>query len=130
MCIRDRHPVGQMIRDRCRFFKWNLKMPYRVLTIRPGGRNAAEDGGDYLELENKRLALQRQFPEATAFLYGSQIKLVIHVYDQTTQDALVLGDVAEFLRNNQIVAGVSQTAYHLRNLSGRHQQAMKALRCV
>ena len=85
-----------MIRDRCRFFKWNLKMPYRVLTIRPGGRNEAEDGGDYLELEKKRLALQRQFPEATAFLYGSQIKLVIHVYDQTTQDALVLGDVAEF----------------------------------
>ena len=116
-----------MIRDRCRFFKWNLKMPYRVLTIRPGGRNEAEDGGDYLELEKKRLALQRQFPEATAFLYGSQIKLVIHVYDQTTQDALVLGDVAEFLRNNQMVAGVSQTAYHLRNLSGRHQQAMKAL---
>ena len=87
----------QMILDRCRFFKWNLKMPYRVLTIRPGGRNEAEDGGDYLELEKKRLALQRQFPEATAFLYGSQIKLVIHVYDQTTQDALVLGDVAEFL---------------------------------
>ena len=26
-----------------------------------------------------------------------------------------------------MVAGVSQTAYHLRNLSGRHQQAMKAL---
>ena len=102
-------------------------MPYRVLTIRPGGRNEAEDGGDYLELEKKRLALQRQFPEATAFLYGSQIKLVIHVYDQTTQDALVLGDVAEFLRKNQMVAGVSQTAYHLRNLSGRHQQAMKAL---
>ena len=62
----------------------------------PRRTDEAEDGGDYLELEKKRLALQRQFPEATAFLYGSQIKLVIHVYDQTTQDALVLGDVAEF----------------------------------
>ena len=62
----------QMILDRARFFKWNLKMPYRVLTIRSGGRNEAEDGGDYLELEKKRLALQRQFPDATAFLYGSQ----------------------------------------------------------
>ena len=117
----------QVILDRCRFFKWNLKMPYRVLTIRPGGRGEAEDGEDYLELEQKRLALQRQFPEATAFLYGSQIKLVIHVYDQTTQDALVLGDVTEFLKKHHMVAGVSQTAYHLRNLSGRHQQAMKAL---
>ena len=100
----------QVILDRCRFFKWNLKMPYRVLTIRPGGRGEPEDGEDYLELEQKRLALQRQFPDATAFLYGSQIKLVIHVFDQTTQDALVLGDVTEFLKKHHMVAGVSQTA--------------------
>lgn len=117
----------QKILDRCRFFRWNLKMPYRVLTIRPSRKGDAAEGGDYLELERQKEALQRQFPEATAFLYGSQIKLVIHVYDQTTQDALILGEVATFLRQRQLVAGVSQTAYHLRNLSGRHQQAMKAM---
>ena len=39
----------------------------------------------------------------------------------------MLGDVTEFLKKHHMVAGVSQTAYHLRNLSGRHQQAMKAL---
>lgn len=117
----------QKILDRCRYFRWNLKMPYRVLTIRPGNKAEAEEGGDYLELERRKEALQRRFPEATAFLYGSQIKLVIHVYDQTTQDALTLGEVAAFLQEQQLVAGVSQTAYHLRNLSGRHQQAMKAM---
>lgn len=78
-------------------------------------------------LEQHRLALQRRFPEATAFLYGSQIKLVIHVFDQTTQDAIVLGEVGTFLKERGLVAGVSQTAWHLRNLSGRHQQAMKAI---
>lgn len=117
----------QKILDRCRFFKWSLKMPYRVLTIRPGGRSDAERGADYLELERYRGELQRQFPEATAFLYGSQIKLVIHVYDQTTQDALVLRELEAALRERNLAAGVSQTAYHLRNLSGRHQQAMKAI---
>lgn len=117
----------QMILDRCRFFKWNLKMPYRVLTLRGEVKGELEDGGDYLALEQKRLALQKQFPEGTAFLYGNQIKMVIHVYDQTTQDALILGEVTEFLQKHHMVAGVSQTAYHLKNLSGRHQQAMKAL---
>ena len=117
----------QKILDRCRFFKWNLKMPYRVLTIRPGRKQDAAQGADYLELERHRQALQQQFPEATAFLYGSQIKLVIHVYDQTTQDALVLREVETWLQQRGLIAGVSQTAYHLRNLSGRHQQAMKAI---
>lgn len=117
----------QKILDRCRFFKWNLKMPYRVLTLRPGTKADAPEGGDYLMLEQHRLALQRRFPEATAFLYGSQIKLVIHVFDQTTQDAIVLGEVGTFLKERGLVAGVSQTAWHLRNLSGRHQQAMKAI---
>ena len=60
----------QKILDRCRFFQWNLKMPYRVLTIRPSGKAEAEEGGDYLELERQKDALQRQFPEATEFLYG------------------------------------------------------------
>lgn len=117
----------QKILDRCRFFQWNLKMPYRVLTIRPLRKADADQGEDYLVLERHRQDLQRHFPEATVFLYGSQIKLVIHVYDQTTQDALILGEVAAVLHQNGLVAGVSRTAYHLRNLSGRHQQAMKAI---
>lgn len=117
----------QKILDRCRFFKWNLKMPYRVLTIFPEKGGQTQEGGDYLVMQRHRDALIRRFPEATVFLYGNQIKLVIHVYDQTTQDAIVLGELEGFLRDQGLVAGVSQTAYHLRNLSGRHQQAMKAL---
>lgn len=35
----------QKILDRCRFFKWNLKMPYRVLTIRPGTEAGRRSGG-------------------------------------------------------------------------------------
>ncbi len=96
----------QMIRDRCRFFKWNLKMPYRVLTIRPGGRNEAEDGGDYLELEKKAAGVAAAVPGGHGVSLWQSDQAGDHVYDQTTQDALVLGDVAEFLRNNQMVAGV------------------------
>lgn len=117
----------QKILDRCRFFRWNLKMPYRVLSLRPERQAETEEGADYLRLEEKRLKLLRQFPEATAFLYGNQIKLVIHVHDQTTRDALTLEAVSCFLRQEHMVAGVSQTAYHAKNLSARHQQAMKAL---
>jgi sugar diacid utilization regulator len=115
----------QKIVDRCRFFHWDVRLPYRVLTIRSKGDAAM--GGDYLRLEQHRCALEERFPDTTAFLYGSQIKLILHVYDETTQDALVLGEVASFLNQRNLVAGVSQNAYHLRNLSARHQQAMKAL---
>ena len=85
----------QKILDRCRFFQWNLKMPYRVLSISPGKGGEAQEGGDYLALERQKEALSWQFPEATAFLYGNQIKLIIHVFDQTTQDALQMGRLLE-----------------------------------
>lgn len=117
----------QKILDRCRFFQWNLKTPYRVLTISPESGSAAQEGSDYLALDQQREALSQHFPDATAFLYGNQIKLIIHVHDQTTQDAIVLGELEAFLREHCLMAGVSQTAYRLRNLSGRHQQAMKAI---
>ncbi len=118
----------QKILDRCRFFQWNLKTPYRLLTIRPPERREKDQGWDYLALEQKRQALQKRFPEATTFLYGNEIKLIIHVHDQTTQDSIVLGEVAAFLTGQNLAAGVSQIAYHLRNLSTRHQQASKALK--
>lgn len=117
----------EKILDRCRLFQWDLRLPYRVLTIRPAAQPQLSSGGDYLILDQHRADLQQQFPKATVFLYGSQIKLIIHVHDQTTRDALVLRELQQFLRERQLVAGVSQTAYRLRNLSGRHNQAMKAL---
>lgn len=117
----------QKILDRCRFFHWNLKTPYRVLTLGPERQAETDAGADYLALEEKRLALVQTFPDATAFLYGNQIKLVIHVFDQTTQDTLVLRDLETFFRKQHMIAGVSQISYHIKNLSVRHQQAMKAL---
>ncbi len=117
----------QKILDRCRFFQWNLKTPYRVLTIQRAEYRDADEGCDYLALDRQRSDLQKRFPEATTFLYGNQLKLLIHVHDQTTQDAIVLGEIAAFLKERELVAGVSQTAYHLRNTAARHQQAMKAL---
>ena len=117
----------QTILDRCRFFNWNLKMPYRVLTIRTQNSDGQDAGGDYLYLEQKRIILQRRFPDATAFLYGNQIQLIIHVHDQTTRDAIVLSEVTQFLTEHGLIAGVSQTANRLKLLSARYQQAAKAL---
>lgn len=118
----------QKILDRCRFFQWNLKTPYRILSIARGEPDTVDEGWDYLALDRQKSDLQKRFPEATCFLYGNQIKLIIHVHDQTTQDAIVLGEVAAFLKERSLVAGVSQTAYHLKNMASRHQQAMKALK--
>lgn len=117
----------QKIQDRCRFFHWDVKTPYRILTIQRAECTDPDEGVDYLALDRQRDELQRRFPEATTFLYGNQLKLIIHVHDQTTQDAIVLGDVAQFLKERELSAGVSQTAYQLRSMASRHQQAMKAL---
>ena len=117
----------QKILDRCKFFRWDLKMPYRVLTICPKKRTELDAGSDYLTLNQQRLRLLEAFPSATAFLYGNQIKLIIHVHDQTTRDALIMKSLQQFLTQHDMVAGVSQTAYRAKSLSARHQQAMKAL---
>ena len=111
----------QRILDRCRYFGWMLKWPYRVLSIRP------RRGGEQLELQRQRDALQARFPEATAFLYGEEIKFLIHVVDRSTQDAMIMAEVGAWLGEQGLVAGVSQTANHLRILSDRHTQAVKAL---
>ena len=117
----------ERILDRCRYFGWNLQMPYRVLTLRPGHKRGADVGADYLTLDRHRDALVRHFPEATVFLYGNQIKMIVQVYDQSTKDAMILHELTELCRGRELAAGVSQASWHLRNLSARHTQAMKAL---
>lgn len=117
----------QKILDRCRYFGWSMKPPYRVLTMEFLDRRGLEAGEDYLSLETKKFALHQRFPNATIFFYGDQLKLIIHVHDQTTQDAIVLGEVRAFLKEHNMVAGVSQIAYQLSNIASRHQQALKAL---
>ena len=117
----------QTILDRCRYFHWNLKMPYRVVTIRPESTGETDSGADYLFLEGKRQALQRVFPDSTTFLYGNQIKMIIYVIDQTTRDTLVLQQLTEVLKQEALVGGISQIAHRFRNLSLRHEQAVKAL---
>lgn len=116
----------QTILDRCRYFQWNLKPPYRVLAIAPDRTAPRDEGQDYIRLEQQMKRLRRRFPEATVFLYGNQIKLIIHVHDQTTQNAIILSEVAQFLQENHLVAGVSQTARKVSLIAARHQQAAKA----
>ena len=117
----------QQILDRCRHFQWHVKAPFRVMTIQSRQRSAVEDGSDYLKLSRFRDSLQRQFPDATAFLYGNQVKMIIPVYDQTTRDAIVMKEVERILTQENYVAGVSQTAKHVRSLYRRNQQSAKAL---
>ena len=117
----------ERILDRCRYFRWNLNMPYRVLTLRPVDWQDTNVGADYLTLDRHRDAVHRQFPEATVFLYGNQIKVIIQVYDQSTKDAMILHELREFCGGRGLAAGVSQASWHLRSLSARHGQAMKAL---
>ena len=116
----------QRIQDRCGFFHWNLKMPYRVMTIRPAGSNMMA-GGDFLMLDRHRDALHRLFPDATVFLYGSHIKMITPVYDNSTKDGMILHDLHEICDGRGLVAGVSQSSRRMRNISSRNQQAMKAL---
>lgn len=115
----------QALEDRCRLFRWEIKFPCRVLTVQP--ESGQTQGEDYLALDLQRSGLQAAFPESTTFLYGDQIKMILPVYDQTTQDTLVLESITAFLKSRGLVAGCSQIAYRLRGLSRRHTQAMKAL---
>lgn len=117
----------QRILDRCRYFEWNLQTPYRVLTIQKVQKLDGDAGADYLELGQHRDTLQRQFPEATVFLYGNQIKMIVPVHDQSTRDALILHDLQSYMQEYQLLAGVSQTAGRLGSLPARNEQAMKAV---
>lgn len=112
----------QVIEDRCRAFGWNLRMPYRVLNIRPRGDNTGETARIHV-----RQTLRRQFPDATVFLYGDVVKLIVPVHDRTTRDALVLRELEKLLGEEGCVAGVSPTSGQLGHISLRHQQAVKAL---
>ena len=117
----------QQIRDRCGYFGWQLKMPYRILTIRGRAPGEMDSGTGYL-LQTERCELLRAaFPDATVFLYGEQIKFIAAVQDGTTRERLLLHRIAEFMEDNSLVAGVRQQGRNFRSLTARHRQAMKAL---
>ena len=117
----------QQIRDRCSYFGWRLKTPYRVLTIRSVDPNEMERGAGYLEQTRRCELLRARFPEATVFLYGEQIKFLVGLEDESTRERLILHQIAEFLARQELVAGVSQPGRNLRSLAARHRQAMKAM---
>ena len=117
----------QQIRDRCSYFGWRLRMPYRVLTIRGREPGEMEHGAGYL-LQTERCGLLRAaFPDATVFLYGEQIKFITGVRDESARERLLLDRIAEVLDENGLVAGVSQQGRNFRSLTARHRQAMKAM---
>ena len=117
----------QQIRDRCRYFGWRLQMPYRILTVRGSDRNEMERGAGYLRQTKRIEALRSEFPDATVFLYGEQIKFIVGVEDESTREQLILGRIAEVLEAHGLVAGVSQPGRNFRSLTARHRQAMKAI---
>ena len=117
----------QKIRDRCAYFGWRLRLPYRVLTVRSADPAEMERGGGYLAQSGRCDILRRRFPTATVFLYGEQIKVILDAHDGPVRERLALEDLTEVLAENGLVAGVSQPGRNLRSLSERHRQAMKAL---
>lgn len=117
----------QTILDRCRYFNWTVKTPYRVLTIHRKNAGEIDGGSDYLHMEQQRKQLSRRFPDATTFLYGSQIQMIVPVHDRTTRDALILSEISAILQEQKLCAGVSQAASRITLLSARYQQAEKAL---
>ena len=117
----------QQIRDRCSYFGWRLKMPYRILTIRSSDPAETERGAGYLEQTRRCELLREIFPEATVFLYGEQIKFIVSAQDESTRERLLLLKISEVLEKHGLVAGVSQPGRNFRSLTARHRQAMKAI---
>ncbi len=117
----------QQIRDRCAYFGWRLRMPYRILTIRGADPTEMERGAGYLEQTRRCAQLREIFPDATVFLYGEQIKLILGVEDGSTREQLVLQDLRDALETYGLVAGVSPSGRNFRSLFARHRQALKAL---
>lgn len=117
----------QLIRDRCGYFGWRLRPPYRVLTIRGLDPGEMISGAGYL-MQTRRCELLREaFPDATVFLYGEQIKFIIGVWDESARDRLMMHRIAETLEAHGLIAGVSQPGRNFRSLGARHSQAMKAM---
>lgn len=114
----------QHILDRCRHFRWSLKMPYQLLSICPI-REA--ERRSFLLLRRRAEELQQQFPKATVFQYGDRIKLLMQVYNQTAQDDLAAAEIEEALKELGLMAGVSQPASRLSSMVRRNIQAEKAL---
>lgn len=117
----------QQIRDRCSYFGWRLRMPYRVLTIRGADPGEMERGAGYLRQTKRCEMLRAAFPEATVFLYGEQIKFIAGVEDESTREQLMFHQIAEVLEQHGLAAGVSQPGRNFRSLTARHRQAMKAI---
>ncbi len=117
----------QQIRDRCRAFGWRLTTPYRVLTIRSADPKEMERGAGYLTQTKRCELLKTRYPRATVFLYGEQIKLLIGVPENPTEEKVLLRELEDVLSENGLIAGLSQPGRHMRSLYDRHQQAMKAL---
>ena len=117
----------QQIRDRCSYFGWHLEMPYRILSVRSADPKEMAHGSGYLEQTRRCELLRKRFPEATVFLYGEQIKLLLGMRDESVQERLILRELEEAMDDFGLVAGVSPPGRNFRSLSARHRQAMKAL---
>lgn len=117
----------QKIRERCAYFGWKLKLPYRVLTVRGINDEEMRRGDGYLSQSRRCELLRERFPEATVFLYGEQIKFIVGIRDESTRDRLILQEITEFLDGSGLIAGVSQPGRNFRSLAARHRQAMKAI---
>lgn len=118
----------QLIRDRCRALGWHLAPPYRVLTVRSADPDEMLRGEGYLAQTRRCELLKGRFPDATVFLYGEQVKLLISTGDDPIRERLILQELADCMRGHGLVAGLSQPGRTLSSLSARHRQAMQAMR--
>ena len=117
----------QQIRDRCSYFGWRLQPPYRLLTVRGQDPGEMERGAGYLEQTRRCEMLRSEFPDATVFLYGEQIKFIVGMQDESVREQLILHQIGEFMERHGLAAGVSQPGRNFRSLAARHRQAMKAI---
>ena len=112
-----------LIRERCQFFRWELSGYFRVMTISPGPEATEAD----CRLEQHREQLSRLFPSIINFIYGTELKVIAPMQEDTANDGRFFDDIINYLKQNRLQGGISRSICHMGQMKQCSEEANKAL---
>ena len=122
--LEGRETDERLIRERCRQFNWELSGFFRVASIcwekdaPPQSRTAMEQHMD---------SLKKQFPAATIFIYGNELKLIVPMQEDVAVDGRFFDDLIDYLKAHRLQGGISRKSDQLSRIGLCNQEAGKAL---
>ncbi len=103
---------------------WNVSDHYRVLTLLPKDSLEHTKKASLSQLQKN---LEKKIPKITAFLYGDTLKAVVPVNEDTIIDGQFFADIMEFLKKENLEAGISKSTDRLIDMKDANIASEKAL---